>query len=187
MRALFENLRPIGNGLYEDDKGRLIIGDLKNKKGWLITKSERKTYNLYQYRFIVPLLLLVIPGFYINWILGIVLSVVSFAVFTYLYRKSFLEKLTCYEGIEFPERATRRHRIMEQETRVNWLYLAGTLALPVLLFVNLFDQIDVWDVGVITADFNKLALVAVTVLISVYSLYMAFLTLSVIIQKTRKQ
>lgn len=185
MANRIKKLTPIGNNLYEDERKRLIIGDAKNRRGYLVSNSEKKKYELYQYRLIAPILIFSLFGFYIDWKIAIVLLIVSAVAFNIAYKKLFLENLIVIEDLDIPERATVRHRLLEKDTKSNILRLAGTMVLPVLLTINVIDQVEEFNVTYLTQNYNDGLLLVVSVIISIYSIYMAIITLGVIIEQKK--
>lgn len=185
MANNIKKLTPIGNNLYEDDRKRLIIGDAKNRRGYLVSNSEKKKYELYQYRLIAPILIFSLVGFYIDWKIALVLLVVSAVALNIAYRKLFLENLIVIENLDIPEKATVRHRLLDKDIKSNLLRLAGTIALPILLVINVLDQVEQFDVAYLIQNYNDGLLLVVSAVISVYSIFMAIITIGVVIEQKK--
>jgi len=185
MANSIRKLTPIGNNLYEDDRGRLIIGDIRNSRGYVVSSSEKKKYELYQYRLIAPILIFSLVGFYIDWKIAFILLVVSAIAFNIAYKKLFLNNLIEIDNVEFPIKATVKHRLLEKDIKTNILRLIGTFALPTLLIINIFDQVEELTIDYLFQNSNDGILVIVSIFISIYSLYMAIITIGAIIEQKK--
>ena len=180
MKSKIDGLKPMGGGVYEDSKGRMYVGDRIKKVLYAVDRSSQKKLYLYQQRYSVPLIILVMVGFYFNWYAAVPLALLALAVFEYLYRR-FLNTLTVYENVDIPKNLSLREKQETTETRKLILVVCLGLLLGVLLIVNLLQTVTDWSLAF--SDMNITLLILVTVAMDAYIIYFFFTGLSVLLKR----
>ena len=167
MKAKIEGLTAQGSGVYQDNKGRTYVADRKNRTLYAINKDSQKKLSFYQQRHLVPMLLLVTFGFYVNWYVGIGLALGSIVVLEYLYSQVFLKSLVKYENIDIPTEPTLTDKMADSPRKRIISILVMSSLLPILLIINLVAAIKLS--GGLFTDTNNLILLTVSVALIVYA------------------
>ena len=167
MKAKIEGLKSQGNGVYEDNKGRTYAADRRNKTLYAVNKDAQKKLNFYQQRHLIPMILLITFGFYVNWYVGIGSALASIIVLEYLYNRVFLKSLVKYENIDIPEEPTLTDKMMDSSKRKIISILVLSALLPILLVINLISAIKLS--GSLFNDPNNLILLLVSVALIIYA------------------
>lgn len=136
MKAKIEELKPQGNGVYEDKKGRSYIADRKNRALYLIDKDSRKQLSFYQSRHLVPVILIIMVGFYFNWYLALILAVLSYVILEILYRKLYLPRMTRYDDVDIPAEPTLKDNLSDFPTGRLVLIAVLSVVMMLMLMVN---------------------------------------------------
>ena len=183
MKSKIEGLKPQGGGIYEDDKGRTYVGDAKKGILYAVDRNSKNKLSFYQQRLSIPLIVLVMAGFYINWYVAIPAAALVYGVFEFLYRR-FLSTLTVYEGVDVPKNPVLRERLEAHDTRKLAFITFLSILLGVLLIVNLFQTVgdfhEAWN------DPSKAILIVVTVALDIYALYFSGSAITVLMNRIRK-
>ena len=167
MKARIEGLKAQGYGVYEDSKGRIYAGSRKSRTLYAVSKEKQKQLSFYQQRHLVPLILLVTVGFYLNWYLAVGLSLGSILILEYLYSQVFLKSLVKYEDIDIPEEPTLVEKVAGLSRKNVIAILAMSAVLAVLLIVNMIGTVSSGD---LSADPGNLIFLAVSSALFVYAL-----------------
>ncbi|MBQ2510459.1 MAG: hypothetical protein II529_06525 [Erysipelotrichaceae bacterium] len=167
MKAKIEGLTAQGNGVYEDRKGRAYVADRKNRTLYAVNKDAQKKLSLYQQRHLIPMILLVTFGFYVNWYVGIGLALGSIVVLEYLYNQIFLKSLVKYEDVDIPAEPTLTDKLADSSRKKIIAILVMSSLLPILLIINLIAAIKLS--GGLLNDTNNLILLIVSVALIVYA------------------
>ena len=184
MKSKIEGLKPQGGGVYEDNKGRLYIGDKKKQILYAVDRDSQKKLSFYQQRYTLPLVVLVLVGFYLNWYAAVPLALVVLIVFEYLYRKRFLADLPVYENIDIPESSSLKQRLEQTKNRKLWTITILSALLAVLLIVNLNQTVSDWSQAF--HDPNVAILIIVTIALDVYAIYFLINAINVLVQKIKQ-
>ena len=163
MKAKIEGLTAKGNNVYEDNKGRTYLADHKNRVLYAIGKDSRNQMSFYQQRHLIPMILLVLVGFYVNWYLAVGLALASIVVLEYLYNQVFLKSLVKYENIDIPSEPTLKDKLVEAPRKKIIAVLVMSTLLPILLVgtVKSFDNL--------VNDPNSMILLVVSIALIVYA------------------
>lgn len=170
-----------GNGLYVDERERQFIRDRKENVAYLLYKEEQKKAILYQNRYALPIAILVIVGFLFDWILAIIISVISFAILQYLYTKRFLPSLECFDKVEFSNKSTKEEKINSRSILMNIAQCVAFVAIPILLYFNFKDMVSTFKIEEIFKNINDSILFIVSIAITLFCIYNLFFTLKVIV------
>ncbi|MBQ6559304.1 MAG: hypothetical protein IJL85_00565 [Erysipelotrichaceae bacterium] len=182
MKSKIDGLKPMGGGVYEDSKDRMYVGDKKKKILYAVDRNSQKKLYLYQQRYSIPLIILVMVGFYFSWYAAVPLALLALAIFEYLYRR-FLNTLTAYENIDIPKNLSLRDKQETTETRKLILVVCLSLLLGVLLIVNLLQTVTDWSTAF--SDTNTILLILVTIVMDAYIIYFLFNGLSVLLERKK--
>ena len=71
MKSKIQGLVPMGNSVYQDDRGRLYLADRKNRILYMLNRDEQKKLPLYQQRYLIGVIFAILAGYYVNWYVGI--------------------------------------------------------------------------------------------------------------------
>lgn len=186
MKIKLGKLKSKGSNIYEDSYGKTLIGVPNKKTAYIVPPSDIKKLNLIQNRMVLPLLILIFVGFYLDWVIAILAAFVSTVIFELVY-KSFLSKLEKVENVEFPAKMSRSDKLLKESRTSNIFRIAATIAFPILLIVNIFTTIKDWDLVMSFQDTNGVILVLVTALCSIYSIYMCSVTISAVSKQKQKK
>ena len=183
MKSKIEGLTPQGGGVYEDKKGRLYIGDRKKRTLYVVDRGSKNKLGFYQQRYTLPVIALIIMGFYVNWYVAVPAAALTYGVVEFFYRR-FLSGLTVYEDAEIPKNLSVKERLADHSTGKLALLLILSILLGALMMVNLFQTIG--DFREAASDPAKMILVVVTIAMDVYALYFAASALSVLMERMKK-
>lgn len=136
MKAKIEGLTAQGNGVYEDKKGRSYIADRKNRSLYLIDKDSRKQLSFFQSRHMVPVILLIMVGFYFDWYLAVGLAVASYVILELIYRKVYLPRMTRYDDVDIPAEPTLKDNLNDFSTGRLVLIAVLSVVMMLMLMVN---------------------------------------------------
>lgn len=167
MKAKIEGLTAKGNNVYEDNKGRTYLADHKNRILYAIGKDSRNQMSFYQQRHLIPMILLVLVGFYVNWYLAVGLALASIVVLEYLYNQVFLKSLVKYENIDIPSEPTLKDKLVEAPRKKIIAVLVMSTLLPILLVANLVGTVKSFDN--LVNDPNNMILLVVSIALIVYA------------------
>jgi len=167
MKAKIEGLTAQGNGVYEDKKGRVYMADRKNKTLYAVTKEKRNQISFYQQRHMIPMIVLVVFGFYINWYLGVALALGSIVILEYLYSQVFLKSLVKYEDVDIPAEPTLTEKMAGASRQKVIAILVMSSLLAILMILNLF--ITVRSFNDLFNDPNNAILLVVSIALIVYA------------------
>ncbi|MBR4461677.1 MAG: hypothetical protein IKS51_03755 [Erysipelotrichaceae bacterium] len=180
MKSRIDGLEAKGGGIYEDKKGRTYVGDRKKGVLYVIDRDSRSKLYLFQQRYTIPLIILLLAGFYYNWFAAIGLAILSLLILEFLYRR-FLDTLTVYENVEIPESLTLKDRFESIGTGKLLLMLGICLLIGVLLVVNLLQMVTDWTTAF--RDANTIFLLLTTAAMEGYVLYFLIQGIGVLIHR----
>ena len=184
MKNKIEGLKSMGGNICEDSKGRMYIGDRKKRILYAVDRSSKNKLTFYQQRYTLPLVALVLVGFYINWYVAVPIALAVLALLEYLYRSRFLSELTVYEDIDIPENPSLKMRLEENDMRKLLMVTCLSILLAILLIVNLFQTVTDWSQAF--KDPNIAILVVVTVALDLYAIYFFFNAVSVLLKRRQQ-
>lgn len=183
MKQNLGELKPKTYGSYTDSRGRTIVANYKKRIAYILQKEDEKKYNILTNRFSLAIAIMMLTGFYWNWIGGVVIGIIAFIALEYYYHVTFLGNMQTVENVDFPPRKdiSTYAREMPQGRRV--LLFAMLLAFSILLIVNMFLTVKDWNSVFTFKDMNNVVMAVFSVGISVFALYMAVKVFAVIIEK----
>ncbi len=172
MKQNLGKLTPIDVNLLKDERGRMILMDYKNHRGYLIDSNEEKKLSLFTSRYLLAVMLGVFVGFYGKWVYGVLIGVAIAAVMEYFYRSRFLPSLATIESRDLPEKKVERHVIMAtRDNKSIIILLVCSIALAILLIINCFATIK--QNGKPATDVDNMLLIIVSVGLCIYSAFQA--------------
>ena len=169
-----------GGGVYEDSKGRMYVGDRKKEILYAVDRGSMNKLYFYQQRYTLPLIVLLMVGFYYNWYAAAALAALAIVILEFLYRR-FLNTLTVYENVEIPGNLSLREKQESTDTRKLILVTVLSLLLGVLLIINLLQSITDWSAAF--SDLNSILLILVTFAMEAYVIYFFFTGLGVLLRR----
>ena len=171
MKQNLGTLTPKGYNQYTDSHGRTLLYVKKTKSAYIIPKEASRKMALFTSRFALEVTVLFLLGFYTNWYYGIAAAVVIAAIFEWVYRCKFLPTLDKVDNVELPAKISTVDRMAERSLSANIVFILVALALPVLLIINMIQQIPDWQVVTHFSDINKVLLVVASIAVAGYALY----------------
>ncbi len=184
MKARVGELKPVGYNVYKDSYNQTVFVDFFTKKQYLVQKQDEKRYYLFSQRlFMAVCVLIIISLGFGNYILGFVAGIVTYAFFELFYRIKFLPTLQELD-LKLPARAKMIDG-MRDEKNSNASLIARAICglVLVVLFVALIKmQYTNMDI-----DLNYYALVVVSILLSIYAVYISYMCIKVLIERKGKR
>ena len=175
MKARVGELKPVGYNVYKDSYNQTVFVDFFTKKQYLVQKQDEKRYYLFSQRLFMSVCVLIIISLgFGNYILGFV---------ELFYRIKFLPTLQELD-LELPARAKMIDG-MRDEKNSNASLIARAICglVLVVLFVALIKmQYTNMDIGL-----NYYLLVAVSILLSIYAVYVSYMCIKVLIERKGKR
>jgi|GEM_PF-3313989 len=171
MKQNLGTLTPKGWNMYTDGHGRTIIYEPKTRTARIIQKEDERKLQLFVNRYALGVTAMFLLGFYVNWYVGVAVGLLIAGVLEYLYRQNFLAKMESVENVEVPPHESSVDRMAKRTLMSNIIFSLVSLALPVLMMINMFDQVKDWHAALTFADINKTLLVIASVAVSGYALY----------------
>ena len=86
MKVRIGKLKSKGSNIYEDSYGKIFIGIPNKKLAYIVPKGQLTRLNLIQNRMAIPLLVLVLVGFYLDWLIAIGTALIVVLIFEILYK-----------------------------------------------------------------------------------------------------
>ena len=111
MRIKVGNLKYDGNGLYKDEYNQIFIVDKRNKRVYLIDDNDRKLLIFHQIRYLLPLLIFLLVGFFVDWIAGVILGIVVLIGLNIWLNRVYLKGLACVDNVEIPKQSHIKENI----------------------------------------------------------------------------
>lgn len=134
-------LTNIGRNLYQDTSGKIYIYDKKQKLAYTLNKNDQLKFQLYRCRYIIPITVgFLIHYYYPNYILAIMIGILSFITLQVLYHKSFLPNLSMTNRFELPEKESYIKKISNNQSGVLVKRIIGALVIGCIFIWNLFDM-----------------------------------------------
>lgn len=134
-------LTNIGRNLYQDTSGKIYIYDKKQKLAYTLNKNDQLKFQLYRCRYIIPITVgFLIHYYYPNYILTIMIGILSFITLQVLYHKSFLPNLSMTNRFELPEKESYIKKISNNQSGVLVKRIIGALVIGCIFIWNLFDM-----------------------------------------------
>lgn len=134
-------LTNIGRNLYQDTSGKIYIYDKKQKLAYMLNKNDQLKFQLYRCRYIIPITVgFLIHYYYPNYILAIMIGILSFITLQVLYHKSFLPNLSMTNRFELPEKESYIKKISNNQSGVLVKRIIGALVIGCIFIWNLFDM-----------------------------------------------
>lgn len=134
-------LTNIGRNLYQDTSGKIYIYDKKQKLAYTLNKNDQLKFQLYRCRYIIPITVgFLVHYYYPNYILAIMIGILSFITLQVLYHKSFLPNLSMTNRFELPEKESYIKKISNNQSGVLVKRIIGALVIGCIFIWNLFDM-----------------------------------------------
>lgn len=134
-------LTNIGRNLYQDTSGKIYIYDKKQKLAYTLNKNDQLKFQLYRCRYIIPITVgFLIHYYYPNYILAIMIGILSFITLQVLYHKIFLPNLSMTNRFELPEKESYIKKISNNQSGVLVKRIIGALVIGCIFIWNLFDM-----------------------------------------------
>ncbi len=182
MKSRIEGLKAMGGGVYEDSKGRTYIGERKKERLYAVDRSSKNKLYIYQQRYMIPVVILLMAGFYFDWYTAVALALIAFGILEFLYRR-FLSTLTVYENIEIPKNRTLKEHFESTANNKLLLMIVLSFALAILLVVNLLQTVKDWTTAF--SDLNSALLVLVTIAMELYIIYFLYTGIGVLLKRKK--
>ncbi len=182
MKSRIEGLKAMGGGTYEDSKGRTYIGDRKKERLYAVDRGSKGKLYLYQQRYTIPLLILLMTGFYYDWYMAAASALIAFLILEFLYRR-FLNTLTVYENMEIPRNQSMKDRFEATKTSQLLLMVVLSFALAVLLVLNVLQTVKDWTT--VYSDLNTVLLILVTAGMELYIVYFLFTGIGILLKRKK--
>ena len=145
MKMNIGKLERKGKNLYEDRSGRLFIYSKKDNCVYMIGKEKLKQFSIYQSRFIIPIVLLILIGYYLSWTIAVCVAIIAYLIFEITYRHIFLKDLTVLNPSVLPEDKNIENRYLTDNKLSNVLRTLVALVFVVLLIINFITQNPNWN------------------------------------------
>ncbi|HPX33400.1 MAG TPA: hypothetical protein PLT36_07860 [Erysipelotrichaceae bacterium] len=185
MRIKVGNLKYDGNGLYKDEYNQIFIVDKRNKRVYLIDDNDRKLVIFHQIRYLLPLLVFLLVGYFVDWIAGVILGIVVLIGLNIWLNRVYLKGLACVDNVEIPKQSHIKEKYLNTNNGNLIVLLVITILFPILLMINLFQTVGSIDKILVFETFNDFALIIGSIIAGVYSIYIAFTILAAIIEKRK--
>lgn len=134
-------LTNIGRNLYQDTSGKIYIYDKKQKLAYTLDKNDQLKFQLYRCRYILPITVgFLVHYYYPNYILAIMIGILSFITLQVLYHKSFLPNLSMTNRFELPKKESYIKKISNNQSGVLVKRIIGAFVIGCIFIWNLFDM-----------------------------------------------
>lgn len=171
MKMNIGKLTRKGNNVYEDRSGRIFIHSKRLKCVYMVGKDKLKQFSIFQSRYIIPIIALILIGYYINWIVAVVISLVIYVVLELMYRFYFLKNLTILDEAVLPENSEKEKRYMAYSKTSNAIRSLIAIVFPCALWYNLITVNPEWaNIESYTSDPNNIFLLGASMFCIVLSL-----------------
>lgn len=179
-------LTNIGRNLYQDTSGKIYIYDKKQKLAYTLNKNDQLKFQLYRCRYIIPITVgFLIHYYYPNYILAIMIGILSFITLQVLYHKSFLPNLSMTNRFELPEKESYIKKISNNQSGVLVKRIIGALVIGCIFIWNLFDM-GINSSDLLFNDWNRSLMILLSLAMIVITFISAFIYMMILIQRNKK-
>lgn len=179
-------LTNIGRNLYQDTSGKIYIYDKKQKLAYTLNKNDQLKFQLYRCRYIIPITVgFLIHYYYPNYILAIMIGILSFITLQVLYHKSFLPNLSMTNRFELPEKESYIKKISNNQSGVLVKRIIGALVIGCIFIWNLFDMgINISDL--LFNDWNRSLMILLSLAMILITFTSICIYAMILIQRKKK-
>lgn len=182
------NLTIRGRNLYEDAGGRLYIRDGKSNRFYVVSKEDTAKFTFYQNRIAVPIAILVLMGFFVDWIVAIVAALIIYFVFDLLYKLFFLNRLTVIENIDLSKIKYSDNNIRNKSIKTNIIRLIVAFVLVIAVFLNLMMSVPMWyKLETYQQNLDHLFVLIGTVVCIIFTIIVIFSSVRTILMQKKVQ
>lgn len=179
-------LTNIGRNLYQDTSGKIYIYDKKQKLAYTLNKNDQLKFQLYRCRYIIPITVgFLIHYYYPNYILAIMIGILSFITLQVLYHKSFLPNLSMTNRFELPEKESYIKKISNNQSGVLVKRIIGALVIGCIFIWNLFDM-GINSSDLLFNDWNRSLMILLSLAMILITFISAFIYMMILIQRNKK-
>lgn len=185
MKIKVGNLKYDGDGLYKDEYNQIFIADKKNRRVYLVDDSNCKLLIFHQIRYLLPLIIFLLLGFFVDWVAGIIFGIIILIGLNIWLNRIYLKGLACVDNVDIPNQNNIKEKYLNTTDGNRIVLLVITVLFPILLIINLVETVGPFDKIFVFSSFNDFALVIGSIVAGVYSLYIAFNVLVAILEKRK--
>ncbi|MGN1398630.1 MAG: hypothetical protein ACI4WG_01320 [Erysipelotrichaceae bacterium] len=185
MKARVGELKPVGYNVYKDSYNQTVFVDFFTKKQYLVQKQDEKRYYVFSQRLFMSVCVLIIISLgFGNYILGVAGGIVTYGFFELFYRIKFLPTLQELD-LQLPARAKMIDGMRDPNKNSNASLIARAICgiVLVVLFLALI-KMQYTNLGL---GMNYYLLVAVSILLSIYAVYISYMCVVVLIERKGKR
>ena len=169
------------DGSYKDQYGNIVIVDKKNNVGYFVDIDMMKTYRFYSERYMIPVVILIVVGYFFNNIpLGLLCSLLSFILIFTAYKVKFLPKLEKIDNLEIEGETTMIDKLKKSGLFMNVFRLV--LFLIIIIVVGYFMiKVENWSLKYLFENYNEGVQLLLFIIIEIWATVMVFVETKIII------
>lgn len=168
-----------GRNIFIDKRKRVIYYNRRNKVGYVISSGSESNYQLLNVRYVIAVIAFIFAYllFHVNIFISIAISILTAALLEYRYRK-LLDSYTQISRFDYENAEKSINAPTSYTNGALIIRIALYLALAILIIVNLFISDTLLD---------DIAVVVVSVVISLYSLYMCYRYVTMLMNQSKRR